>query len=104
VIHAPRVRSASTARVWTGRHAWGDRSFDPAWNPFAEQATVRQLQLFGFPPPGYPYWTPATLRQLAIRYPGRPVACSAWNLVAGRAAWPATTGAARVSGCGFRWL
>jgi hypothetical protein len=38
--------------------------------PFAEQATARQLQLFGFPPPGHPYWTPQTLRDLAVRYPG----------------------------------
>jgi ectoine hydroxylase-related dioxygenase (phytanoyl-CoA dioxygenase family) len=55
---------------WTSRHSWGDRSFCPDWNPFAEQATVRQLQLFGFPPPGHPYWTPQTLRDLAVRYPG----------------------------------
>jgi hypothetical protein len=55
---------------WTGRHSWGDHSFHPDWNPFAEQATARQLQLFGFPPPGHPYWTPQTLRDLAIRYPG----------------------------------
>jgi len=55
---------------WTSRHSWGDRSFYPDWNPFAEQATARQLQLFGFPPPGHPYWTPQTLRDLAVRYPG----------------------------------
>jgi hypothetical protein len=55
---------------WTGRHSWGDRSFRRTWNPFAEQATARQLQLFGFPPPGHPYWTPQTLRDLAVRYPG----------------------------------
>jgi hypothetical protein len=55
---------------WTGRHSWGDRSFHPDWNPFAEQATARQLELFGFPPPGHPYWTPQTLGDLAVRYPG----------------------------------
>ena len=55
---------------WTGRHSWGDHSFHPDWNPFAEQATARQLELFGFPPPRHPYWTPQTLRDLAIRYPG----------------------------------
>jgi hypothetical protein len=54
---------------WTGRHAWGDHSFLPDWVPFAEQATMRQLLLFGFPPPGHPYWTPQTLKDLAIRYP-----------------------------------
>ena len=35
--------------LWTGRHAWGDRSFHPDWNPFVEQASIRQLALFGFP-------------------------------------------------------
>jgi hypothetical protein len=55
--------------LWTGRHAWGDRSFHPDWNPFVEQATTRQLLLFGFPPPGHQYWTPQTLSDLAVRYP-----------------------------------
>jgi hypothetical protein len=55
--------------LWTGRHAWGDHSFQPDWNPFVEQATMRQLLLFGFPPPGHPYWTPQTLSDLAVRYP-----------------------------------
>lgn len=30
---------------------------------------MRQLLLFGFPPPGHPYWTPQTLSDLAVRYP-----------------------------------
>jgi hypothetical protein len=63
---------------WTSRHSWGDRSFHPDWNPFAEQATARELQLFGFPPPGHPYWTPQTLRDLAVRYPG--LDTSSWRL------------------------
>jgi hypothetical protein len=56
--------------AWTSRHAWGDQSFHPDWNPFVAQATMRQLLLFGFPPPGHPYWTPQTLDDLAVRYPG----------------------------------
>lgn len=55
---------------WTGRHAWGDHSFHPDWAPFVARATVRQLLLFGFPPPGHPYWTEQTVRDLAVRYPG----------------------------------
>jgi hypothetical protein len=40
-------------------------------NLFAMQrATPRQLALFGFPPPGHPYWTEATLAGTAQRYPG----------------------------------
>ena len=31
---------------------------------------MRQLLLFGFPSPGHPYWTPETLTELQVRYPG----------------------------------
>jgi ectoine hydroxylase-related dioxygenase (phytanoyl-CoA dioxygenase family) len=55
---------------WLDRHAWGDRSFLPAWNPFIEQASARQLLLFGVPPPGHPYWTSETLEGMKVRYPG----------------------------------
>jgi Phytanoyl-CoA dioxygenase (PhyH) len=55
---------------WVGRQGWGDRSFDPAWEPFVSQASVAQLALFGFPPPGHPYWTAQTLDGVAVRYPG----------------------------------
>jgi hypothetical protein len=57
------------ANQWTSRHSWGDQSFTPGWAPFAEQASARQLQLFGFPPPGHPYWTNETLAGMATRYP-----------------------------------
>jgi Phytanoyl-CoA dioxygenase (PhyH) len=56
--------------AWTSRHAWGDRSSHPAWSPFVEQATARQLELFGFPPPGHPYWSSEILHGLQTRYPG----------------------------------
>ena len=56
--------------LWTSRHAWGDRSFQRDWNPFVEQATPRQLELFGFPPPGHPYWRAETIEGLQVRYPG----------------------------------
>ena len=29
-----------------------------------------KLALFGFPPPGHPYWTPTTLTGMTQRYPG----------------------------------
>ena len=65
-IHASYRHAENT---WTSRHSWGDRSFDPDWQPFVEQATLRQLLLFGFPPPGHPYWTDETVEAVAIRYP-----------------------------------
>lgn len=54
---------------WTNRVGWGDRSYDRHWNQFAERLSLRQLLLFGFPPPGHPYWTAETLAGMAVRYP-----------------------------------
>ena len=59
------------ARVeWGQRMAWVSRSHEPAWYQFVQRATPRQLALFGFPPPGHPYWTEATLAGTGQRYPG----------------------------------
>ena len=66
-IHASYRHAENT---WTSRHSWGDQSFHPDWQPFVEQATLEQLLLFGFPPPGHPYWTQETLAGVASRYPG----------------------------------
>jgi hypothetical protein len=57
------------ADEWVGRVGWGDRSFDPAWNAFVSRATPEQLELFGFPAPGHPFWTQQTLDDLTVRYP-----------------------------------
>lgn len=54
---------------WGGRRSWIESANDDAWHRFGEGATPRQLQLFGFPPPGHPYWTAATLLGVAERYP-----------------------------------
>ena len=53
-----------------GRLGWGDRSFAPGWAEFAERASVDQLGLFGFPPPGHSFWRPQTVERLQERYPG----------------------------------
>jgi hypothetical protein len=34
-----------------------------------ERATVRERDLFGFPPPGDEYWDDQTLTDVAARYP-----------------------------------
>jgi hypothetical protein len=54
---------------WGQRVAWAARSFEREWVEFVHRATPRQLQAFGFPPPGHPYWTPETLTGTALRYP-----------------------------------
>jgi hypothetical protein len=55
---------------WGQRMSWTGRSHEPEWYRFAHRATPRQLALFGFPPPGHPYWTETTLGGTAQRYPG----------------------------------
>jgi hypothetical protein len=60
-----------TARAeWGQRMSWAGRGHEPGWYQFAQRATPRQLALFGFPPPGHPYWTEATIAGTAQRYPG----------------------------------
>ncbi|MCP2317848.1 Phytanoyl-CoA dioxygenase (PhyH) [Nocardia amikacinitolerans] len=54
---------------WGQRYGWALRSHEPAWYRFVERATPRQLQLFGFPPPGHAFWTDETLGGMALRYP-----------------------------------
>jgi hypothetical protein len=54
----------------TASHAWADRSHESAWYRFVERALPRQLELFGFPPPGHPFWTAETLAAVKLRYPG----------------------------------
>jgi hypothetical protein len=54
---------------WGQRVGWADRSFSTAWVEFVGRAAPRQLQTFGFPPPGHPFWTPETLTGMAQRYP-----------------------------------
>jgi hypothetical protein len=55
---------------WIGYQAWPIKGFSPEWHKFVQQASVRQLTVLGFPKPGHPYWTDATLAGVAARYPG----------------------------------
>lgn len=54
---------------WTGKIAWPDRAIRPGWSTAIAAMTVRQRDLFGFPPPGSAYWTEATRAGVAARYP-----------------------------------
>jgi hypothetical protein len=54
---------------WLGSQAWPGAAEDLAWHRFMHGASVRQLSMLGFPPPGHPYWTEGTLRGVAARYP-----------------------------------
>jgi phytanoyl-CoA dioxygenase PhyH len=54
---------------WGQRMGWAVRSHLPEWYNFVHRASPRQLELFGFPPPGHPFWTEETLAGVAQRYP-----------------------------------
>jgi hypothetical protein len=54
---------------WIGYSAPQSRSTSPDWVAFAETCTPRELELFGFPPPGHPIWTADLLDATAARYP-----------------------------------
>lgn len=54
---------------WIGFDAPQARATSPDWVAFAEGCTVRELELFGFPPPGHPIWDDALIAATADRYP-----------------------------------
>jgi hypothetical protein len=54
---------------WIAYDQAQSRSTDPAWTRFAQRCTPRQLELFGFPPPGHPIWTEELIDETAVRYP-----------------------------------
>ena len=54
---------------WTGKIAWPDQANKSNWSPALAAMSVRQRDLFGFPPPGSDYWTAETLAGVQARYP-----------------------------------
>ncbi len=54
---------------WIGYDTQQSRSTGLEWTQFAEGSTPRELELFGWPPPGHPVWTEALLDKTAQRYP-----------------------------------
>ena len=54
---------------WLGFQSWPSAAEGVDWYRFVANASVRQLCVLGFPAPGDPYWTEATLAGVAARYP-----------------------------------
>jgi hypothetical protein len=54
---------------WQGKMAWPDYCQQPGWEDAIAWMTPRQRDLFGFPPPGDPYWNAQTLADVQLRYP-----------------------------------
>jgi hypothetical protein len=54
---------------WIGRVGWPARALCAEWGELIERATPRERSVFGFPPPGDPYWDAQTLADTQARYP-----------------------------------
>ncbi|HXW34267.1 MAG TPA: hypothetical protein VEJ87_06785, partial [Acidimicrobiales bacterium] len=54
---------------WIGYDQQQSRSTGPEWTSFVESSTPRELELFGFPPPGHQIWDDDLLSKTALRYP-----------------------------------
>jgi len=54
---------------WIGYHSVQSKSTHPGWTRFVEGSTPRDLELFGFPPPGHPVWTEDLIAATQVRYP-----------------------------------
>jgi ectoine hydroxylase-related dioxygenase (phytanoyl-CoA dioxygenase family) len=55
--------------TWMGVSAWATYGVSPEFQRFMGQASPRQRELLGFPPPGHAYWHEGTLVGIAARYP-----------------------------------
>jgi ectoine hydroxylase-related dioxygenase (phytanoyl-CoA dioxygenase family) len=54
---------------WAGKMAWPNVANHPAFVETMTEATERERELFGFPPPGHDYWNEQTLCDVGRRYP-----------------------------------
>ncbi|MFV0526299.1 MAG: phytanoyl-CoA dioxygenase family protein [Acidimicrobiales bacterium] len=57
------------ANEWIGYDSFPPLAVNADFAQFAGRATPDELSLFGFPRPGHPYWTAATVAALASLYP-----------------------------------
>ena len=55
---------------WSQYQGWAFKGFSPEWHNFVQANGPRELALLGFPRPGHPYWTDATITRVNARYPG----------------------------------
>jgi hypothetical protein len=57
------------AQEWIGYDEAQSRSNGAEWTRFVEGSSPRELDLFGFPPPGHEIWDEDLLRRTQRRYP-----------------------------------
>jgi hypothetical protein len=61
---------AARGNPWMGKISWPGRALWPAFATLMANASPRERDLFGFPPPGHEYWNEQTLGDTAARWPG----------------------------------
>jgi hypothetical protein len=54
---------------WIGYDTQQSRSTGIEWTVFVESSTPRELELFGWPPPGHPVWDEQLVERTQERYP-----------------------------------
>jgi len=54
---------------WMGKMSWPNSGNQRGWAELISRASVRERDLFGFPPPGHEYWNDQTVRDVGLRYP-----------------------------------
>jgi hypothetical protein len=54
---------------WIGYHSVQSNATHPSWVQFVERSTPRELELFGFPPPGHAIWTENLVNATTEKYP-----------------------------------
>jgi hypothetical protein len=59
---------------WVGYHTVQSKASHPGWVQFVEESTPRELEVFGFPPPGDPVWTEDLIDATTEKYPKLDVA------------------------------
>jgi hypothetical protein len=57
------------AHEWIGYDEAQSRVSSREWVRFVERSTPRDLELFGFPPPGHDIWDEVLVEQTQARYP-----------------------------------
>lgn len=61
---------AARGNPWMGKMSRPGRANRSAFTSLMVNATPRERDLFGFPPPGHEYWKEQILADVAARYPG----------------------------------
>jgi hypothetical protein len=68
------ITYAPAAWKWLGIVGWGSKAIRPDFARWISSASLAERAVFGFPPPGHPYWSEETLAGVGARYPAMDMA------------------------------